>query len=117
MAILTDFSLIRFEDGIISFSLTNPTNITGWSVEFQVKKRFDSCSGRITKSADATFFNGQSGITFTNAAQGRFNVTINSVDTSGFDFGNYAYSIERQNAGNRTVLTTGFFLLYPSLDC
>ena len=117
MAIYSNFSLIRYEDGILSVSLTNPTNISSWNIQFRASKRFGSCSGLIIKSADATYQNGQSGITYTNAAQGQFNIRIDSVDTSGLEFGNYAFAIERLDPGNRTDLAEGYLLILPSIEC
>ena len=117
MAVYSNFSLIKYEDGILSVSLTNPTNINSWNIQFSARKRFGSCTPLITKSADATYHAGQSGITYTNGPQGQFNVAIASVDTSGIGFGNLAFAIERLDVGNRTDLAEGFLLVLPSIEC
>lgn len=117
MALFENFSIIRKEDALLSISLNPPVSIAGWSLEFRVNKRFGSCSGLIIKSANLPTFNNVSGINVTNTAQGMFQVTLNSVDTSGFDFGNYAYGVQRLNAGNVTALSEGFLILLPSINC
>lgn len=115
MAVAQNFSLIKSEDGILSVSLQNPTNIAAWSIQFEASNRFGSESGLIFKSANATYQTGQSGITYTNTMQGQFNVQIKSVDTSGFDPKNYAFAITRTDVGNETVLTNGYFSVLPSI--
>ncbi len=116
MAIPINFSLIRGEDAILNVNLNPPTPIGGWNLQFRVNKRFGSCSGLIFKNS-ASGFNGVSGITITNSGQGMFQIGINSVDTSGFQFGNYSFSTTRLDSGNVTVLNTGFLVLLPSIGC
>ena len=117
MAIFDNFALIRGEDAILSVSLNPPTPITDWNLLFRVNRRFGSCSGLIFKSADLPTFNNVSGINVTNGPGGMFQVTINSVDTSGLSFGNYAFQTVRQDTGSQTVLNTGFLTLLPSIGC
>lgn len=114
MAVLTDFSLARYEDGILTISMAPPVAIGAWDIRFRVQKRFGGTSGLITKSITSGF-NGSSGITITNSGQGQFNVAINSRDTSGLEYGNYAFSTERFESGSRTILSEGYLQLMPGV--
>ena len=117
MAIFDNFALIRGEDAILSVSLNPPTSISDWNLQFRVNRRFGSCSGLIFKSADLPTFNNVSGINVTGPANGQFQITIKSIDTSGLSFGNYAYQTVRQDTNSQTVLNTGFLVLLPSIGC
>ena len=114
MPIQADFTFSRYEDGILSVALTSPTAIGSWDIRFRVQRHFGGLSGLIAKSM-ASGFNNVSGIAVVNSGQGIFNVTLNSVDTSGLEYGNYAYSIDRFDSGNRTILTEGYVALTPSV--
>jgi hypothetical protein len=108
----TDMSLTRFEDGVFIVSMAPSVNISNWTVRFQAQKRFGGISGFMLKSI-ASGYNNQSGINITNSGQGQFNVQLNSVDTSGLDYGVYTYCCERLDPGARTVLSEGFITLLP----
>jgi len=75
-------------------------------LQFEVQHRFGGISGLITKNV-ASGFNGASGITVTNSGLGYFTVGINSIDTSGFDFKNYSFDVQRLDSGSRTVIAQG----------
>ena len=113
MPVQADFSMSKLEDGVLQINMTPAVPIGGWSILFQVVKRFGGTSGLIVKSA-ASGFNGTSGITVTNSGNGVFNVNIWSADTSGLQFGNYVYNATRTNSGFNTVLSEGVFLLSPN---
>lgn len=116
MPILVDFSMARNEDATLSVSLQPPTPIGGWDLRFQSSKRHGGLSGGLTPpKVSASGFSGVSGITVVNSGQGQFNVSLNSVDSSGLDFGAYAYSIERMSSGARSVLTQGFIQILPNV--
>lgn len=114
MAVQADFALARGEDGTLVISMQPATDVSGWPIRFQVAKRFGSDAPFVTKSV-ASGFNGASGILVTNGPQGVFNVDIKSIDTSGLQFGNWAYTAQRDSSGSRTVLSEGFMLLLPSI--
>ena len=116
MAIEHDFYLDRFADGVISFELAPPTNIGGWNIVFDVRKRPGSVSGIIVKSCASGFAGSgnASGITVTGSAEGRVEITINSQDTSGLA-GNYAFTVERRDSGYHTVLSRGHIILGQSI--
>ncbi len=108
----SDFSLTPLEDGVFIINMAPGTPIGGWAMRFQAQKRFGGISGFMQKYT-ASGYNGQSGINITNSGQGQFNVQLNSVDTSGLNFGVYTYCCERLDVGSRTVLSEGFITLLP----
>ncbi len=110
MAVYQDFSLIRYEDGVLNFNMEPPEPVGGWSVSFQVFRRFLSTTPLITKSISSGF-NNQSGIVVANSGLGQMNITLNAIDTSGFDPGNYAFRIQRLDSGNAFTMTEGYLLL------
>ena len=112
MPVIADFNLVRYEDGTLTISLSPPTPIGGANIRFLVQHHFGGISGLIQKSV-ASGYNAVSGITVTNSGQGVFNVALRSVDTSGFEYGNYAYTTERLDSGSRTVISEGFMKLLP----
>lgn len=112
---MNDFTLARYEDGVLTISLQPPTAIGGWDVRFRVTHRFGggqvSGEAYVNKSV-ASGFNGASGITITSSGQGVMNVRLNSIDSSGIPHpGAHAYTLERHNSGFRTVLKDGWFLV------
>lgn len=106
-----DYAIVKLEDGILNVSMAPPVAISGWTLQFQLSKRAGSTSGLIKSCASG--FNGVSGITVTDGSQGVFRMTLNSVDTSGVDFGNLFYNVTRLDSGSRTVLTEGYNLVNP----
>lgn len=80
-----------------------------------VQHRFGGISGIIVKSVASGFAAGQSGFTYLNSGQGQFQVNFNSVDTSGMDYGNFAFAIERLDSGSRTVISEGYLMLSPGV--
>lgn len=118
MPINTDVTISRFEDGVLTVAMAPPVAVGGWAITFRVQKYFGGgsslASGLINKSVSSGL-NGASGITVTNSGQGVFAIDLRSVDTSGLQFGNYAYAVERTDSGNRTVLSQGYVLLGPSV--
>ena len=91
-----------------------PTDIGGWNIQFKVNRRFgdEFASGFINKSVSSGL-NNASGINVTSSGAGRFNISINGVDTSGMDTGAYSYQVVRIDSGARTVLSEGYINLLP----
>lgn len=110
MAEFFSFSLHKREDATVTIPLTPPTNIQGWGMEFFLSYRFGSTSGRIVKSMASGFY-GVSGMDVENALEGIFNVSVNGIETSGLDAGNYAYTIRRTNSGYVSDVTQGYLSL------
>lgn len=116
MPSFSNYAFSRTEDGIISVSISPPTPIGGWNIEFNAYDHFDGNSGRIKKSCDSGFCTNQSGITITNSGNGQFNIFLYKLgvtDASGFQYGNMAWTIERMNSGFHTVVSEGFLSLNP----
>lgn len=115
MSIQFDMPLAKWEDGILTITLTPPQPIGGWDIRFHAQKRFgEVTSGAVVKSCASGFGGGQSGITIVNSGQGILNIRINEVNTSGWDFGNYAATVQRFNSG-RTLLSQGYLVLLPNI--
>ena len=110
MAIRTDFSFIRLEDGVLAVSMSPPTNITNWNLQFTRLLFTSSTSAIVTKSAASGYASNQSGINLTSPTQGVFQVQINSADNSG-DVRPYYHKVERLDSGFRSVLVEGIYLL------
>ena len=113
MPIISDFSLSKMEDAILNVSIAPATAIGGWHIQFQVQQRHGGISGLITASCASGFGGGVSGITVTNSGEGRFRVAVNSPQTSGWNYQNFAYNITRLDSGSRTIITEGNLLLMP----
>ncbi len=109
---LADFSMARQTDVTIGIGIEPPVPVGGWAVQFQVTNRFGGSSGLITKSV-ASGYNGVSGVTVVESGQGTFNVRIGANDTSGLQYGNYAYEFNRLTSGNMVRLVEGFLVLTP----
>jgi len=109
-----DFNLPRDADAVLTLQISPPTNTSGWYTQFQMTKRFGSTSGLIIKSC-ASGFNGLnvSGMSLTDGQKGIFQIAVNSIDTSGLQFGAYAHVTQRLDSGSRTTLVEGFMNIVP----
>ena len=114
MSVQVDFSLARYEDGVLTVSMEPPVPIGGWTIQFAVVKNFGGTNYLINKSV-ASGYNNASGINILNSGNGVFNVNINGVDTSGMNYGNYAHATTRLDSGAYTVLAEGNFTIGPSM--
>lgn len=113
MPVWSEFSLVRGEDAVVTISLVPPQPIDGWSILFEVGKRFGWTSGLVRKSAASGYGGGQSGITVTDSGGGQMNVAINGTDTSGLQPGTYCFSAARTLSGQNTTFTQGELVLMP----
>lgn len=112
MPVQADFSVPRYNSFSFTVSLAPPVAIGGWGISFQVQKRFGGISGLITKSVSSGF-NNSSGINITNSGLGIFTISIQGVDTSGLEYGNYAYAVDRTDT--RTTLSEGYMIVTPGI--
>jgi hypothetical protein len=108
--ITSDFQLLKYEDGALVINMAPPIPIGGWTLQFAATRRFGSTSGLIVKNS-ASGYNGVSGITVMNSGQGQFQIAIYESDTSGLLPGNYAYTVQRQDSGEASVLAQGYLSL------
>ena len=113
MAIQADFSLPKWCDGNLTITIAPPAPIGGWSLELQVTKRLGSSSGLITKSMSSGYYN-VSGMNITNSGGGIFQAKFFKQDTSGLDFGNYAYTVQRTDSGLGSQVAFGSFIILPN---
>lgn len=107
-----DLRLVRYADGLLTIAIHPPTPVGGMDLRFTVMKQFGANTSLITKSA-ASGLNNQSGINITDSGQGIFKINLQSVNTSGLEYGNYACVIENLTSGNRAVLAEGWLQLLP----
>lgn len=112
MAEISNYSWTRYEDGVLTVTMTPPVEIGGLEIRWGLSKRFGSEDFTVTKYM-ASGYSNTSGITMLDSGLGRFNVAINSVDTSGLDFGNYSTRAEILTSGRRKVVTEGYMILKP----
>lgn len=113
MPVIVDFSIARYEDAIINMSIVPPTPIGGWSIQFDMMHRFGG-EGFTVKSMASGMY-GVSGMNIVNSGQGVMQIRMNAVNTSGRDYGEYAFAITRTDSGFRTVLTEGYAAIMPSV--
>ncbi len=106
-----DFSLCKYEDGILIITMTPPVPIGGWPLQFSVSKAFGG-DPFIVKTCASGYY-GVSGITIQNSGAGIFQIRINSIDTSGVEYGAYAQKCERMQSGFRTEIENGFWNIVP----
>ena len=110
MPLYSDFTLGKFEDGIVVLELTPPIPIGGMSLEFTLAKRIGA-TPLLTKSAASGFGGGVSGMTILNSGQGLLSISFQSQEMSGLDIGAYACRIARTDSGSFTVLWRGYGVL------
>jgi len=108
MAANANISFYRGEDVTLTVTMSPATNITGWTLQFTVRKAYGDAAALITKTTGA-------GITITDATNGVFTVSIASADTLDLEQRAYVFDIQRTNSGNRTVLTIGNLTLLPEV--
>jgi hypothetical protein len=108
MAAIANISFYKGEDVTLTVTMSPATTITGWTLQFTLRKQFGDATALVTKTIG-------SGITVTDATNGVFTVSLASADTSGLDLRAYVYDIQRTDSGNRTVLTIGNVTLLPEV--
>jgi hypothetical protein len=116
MPVEVDFGLVKYEDGLLTISMSPPTGVADWPVRFSLMKRFGSVAPLLQKyniSGMTTAQSGAfaSGVAVQNPSQGVFQVELGSADTSGLQPQNYAFVFERLSSGARTDLARGYLTL------
>jgi hypothetical protein len=104
------FSCYKGEDVVITVTLSPATNITGWGLQFTVKRGYEDGTALLTKTTAG-------GITITDAANGVFKITLASDDTNNATVGAgaYVFDVQRTDGGSRAVLTIGTFTVFPEV--
>jgi hypothetical protein len=108
MASTANLSFYKGEDVVLTVTMAPPTSISGWTLQFTLRKQHGDATALITKTSGA-------GITVTDSTNGIFKVTLASADTSALDLRAYVYDIQRTDSGSRTVLTIGNLTLLPEV--
>lgn len=112
MATRSDFSFFQTQRGTLRIILNPPQPIGGWNIEWYLGKRAGGLSGTVHKYVNSGY-NNVSGINLQNSGQGIFDISIDSVDTSGRDPGNYYYRAIRLGSGLQTQISYGYMKLLP----
>lgn len=108
MASIANISFYKGEDVTLTVTMTPATSISGWTLQFTLRKQYGDTVALITKTIG-------SGITVTDAGNGVFKIALASADSSALDLRAYVYDIQRTDVGNRTVLTIGNVTLLPEV--
>lgn len=105
-----DLSWVVGEDVTITDTLSPITNITGWAIEFWLRRRYGDDVPLIIKRT------GGAGITIDNGAGGVYSIVVGSSDTArpDVDDGAFVYEIRRTDSGQQVVLSHGTVTLLPS---
>ncbi len=123
MPVEVEISLVRQEDVVATLSMVPPVPISSWSIELNVSKRLGGET--LFKKCYSSGYDTVSGIHILDSGVGParpgylvswagiLSFRINSVDTSGWTFGNYAFQVVRLDSGSRTVATEGYLLVTP----
>lgn len=88
---IANVSLYKSEDGLLTATLSPPTNIAGWALQFALRQQRGDAAALLAKTIGA-------GITVTDAANGVFTIALASADTAGLDPKAYAYDLQRTKA-------------------
>jgi hypothetical protein len=97
------------EDKILEFTVyqsdgITPQNITGWTLEWVLRKAASAIAATLSKTTAA-------GITITNALAGICQVAITDDDTVALAPGTYFHTLRRTDSGSETVLAFGTCVL------
>ena len=111
MPVEVEISLVRQEDVVVTLSMVPPVPIASWAIEVNVTKRYGGET--LFKKCYSSGYDGVSGIHILDSGAGIMAIRFNSVDTSGLNFGNYAFQVVRLDSGSRTVPTEGYLLVTP----
>ncbi len=110
MPTLGDFSLVQYEDGVLTVNLAPPAPISGKTIVWTLQKRFGHTDNPIAVCSCSSGFNNVSGINVIDGLQGVFQVNVIRV-TSGLDPGNYANSARCTDSGSYASYTQGYLQL------
>lgn len=113
MPILVDFAWAKYNDGVLVIQMSPPVAVGGWDVRFRVMKRFGATSGVMPDKYASSGYSNVSGVAVVNSGQGIFQLSLNSTDTSGLEWGNYACVFDRTTSGSFTTLEEGYMTLVP----
>lgn len=103
MAIDTTIEVFAGEDVDLLFTTDNDEDITGWTLQFEVK---DSAE----MDAKVRFKKTSSDITITSASEGNYTVPVRNANTINLR-GKYHWEVCRIDSGSKTVKAKGAFIV------
>lgn len=113
MPVITEYGLCRLEDGTLVVNLTPPGRIDNMTIRYLETKRFGQQTSGYVEKWYASGYNTVSGISIINSGEGVMRITMDSVETSGREYGNYSFRVERMDSGYRTVIAEGYRMVNP----
>lgn len=105
---LQSFPITRGDNIDLLINLAPPTSISGWTLALNVGRQFGGAGDLIQTSTAVS-----GGITVQNAGQGVFSIPLTPSETSGLDFGNYAYWVRKTAPDNIITLIEGYLQVQP----
>lgn len=107
-----DIPLTTNEDGTYRIGIAPPIPIGGFSLQFDLMKRYGGTP--IISLYTASGLDGTSGLTIANSGQGIVDIPIHLRSyLSGRDWGNYPYVLRRTDSGQATNFTEGVLVYQP----
>jgi hypothetical protein len=102
-----ELTMVRGEDVTFTFMPDVPTNITGWSIRWQLRA---TAGGSISVNKDNV---GAGGVLITDSIYGIYTVTVAKADTSGLVIQTlpWYWEARRFDAGSSTALSTGTLMI------
>lgn len=103
--VVGDIELVTGQDKTLNFVPDGAAvNITGWTIQFFVKRSYEDGTVLLTKIA-----------TVTDAAAGKYSVALTKDELTRSP-GDYVYSVRRTNSGSNTLLRRGKLRLLPGVQ-
>lgn len=97
MATLQDEGLVyRGETYVLNFTVTPTTNITAWTIAWNLKTAFTDTAALLTVAA-----------VIVSAAAGTFSVTLTAAQTAALTMDTYVADVWRTDLGSEALLATG----------
>lgn len=107
MATINNISIYKGEAVVINFTMSPVTDITGWTISLTIRTNANDVGSALLTVAGVVV----------SAVAGTFKFTLTSAQTK-IAVGNYAYDVQRIDAGGESVLSLGVLaivqeVLYP----
>ena len=108
-----NFSLPEQQNALVQFNLIPPTDITGWTVQFDQLYHATAQQPIFSLFLASGYTTGQSGMNLVDASMGVFNANLGPTQVSGLSLSTevLAYRVWRIDAGKMAPLTVGYRLL------
>lgn len=108
MATINNLEIFKGEAPTLNFTMSPVVDITGWTITMTIRVNANDAAVVLTKTPATIIL----------AAAGTFKFTLSSAETKALSVGNYAYDIQRVDAGSESVLSIGDLaiiqeVLYP----